>query len=151
MNLSRRRFCQSAIAAGAMGTLPAREVWAMGRRRLGALPSAIPAVNLDGAAITLASSAVRALGESLRGAILLKGDFGYDGARKIWNGMHDRYPALIVRAADANDVSMAVNFAREHHLLTSVKGGGHSWPGSIGRRHGDDDRSLGDARRAGGS
>src|SRR5256714_12926714 len=43
--------------------------------------------------------------------------------------MIDRHPALIARCAGAADVITAVNFARTHHLLVSVRGGGHNTPG----------------------
>ena len=61
--------------------------------------------------------------------LLRPGDDGYDAARKIHNGMIDRFPALIVRCADASDVIQAVNVAREHGLLLSVLGGGHGVTG----------------------
>jgi len=129
MSMSRRRFCQSTVAAGFAGAVPARIVLARSARASRGIPADIPAVNLDGESISLEAAAVRELGESLQGSLLLEGDFGYDGSRSVWNAMHDRYPALIVRAANAQDVSNAVTFARERRLLTSVKGGGHSWPG----------------------
>jgi hypothetical protein len=129
MSMSRRLFCQSTAAAALAGTVPARVVLARGSRSIGAIPADVAAVTLDGEDITLEAAAVRELGESLDGSLLLEGDFGYDGSRAVWNAMHDRYPALIVRAANAHDVSKAVTFARERRLLTSVKGGGHSWPG----------------------
>jgi len=118
VNLDRRRFIGLTAAAAAMPrVLPAQ------------LPAGIPAVRLSGSDTTIERAAIRELRDSLRGSLLLRGDFGYDGARSVWNGMHDRYPALIVRAADARDVAHAVTFARERELLTSVKGGGHSFPG----------------------
>src|SRR2546423_8002316 len=43
--------------------------------------------------------------------------------------MIDRHPALIARCAGAADVITAVNFARTHQLLVSVRGGGHNVPG----------------------
>jgi FAD/FMN-containing dehydrogenase len=55
---------------------------------------------------------------------------GYDDARKVWNGMIDRRPALIVRCAGVADVITCVNFARTHSLLVSVKGGAHNIPGN---------------------
>src|SRR5205823_3930353 len=55
---------------------------------------------------------------------------GYDAARTIWNAMIDRRPGLIVRAAGAADVVRTVQFAREHTLLLSVKGGGHNIAGN---------------------
>jgi len=57
------------------------------------------------------------------------GQDGYDAARRIWNGMIDKHPALIARCADAGDVVRAVTFARERELLLAVRGGGHSFPG----------------------
>jgi hypothetical protein len=60
---------------------------------------------------------------------LQPGDPGYDGARDVWNGSHDRRPALIARCTGVQDVAAAVRFASEHGLLTAVRGGGHSIPG----------------------
>ncbi len=47
----------------------------------------------------------------LRGRLLGADDDGYDEARKLWNGMFDRRPALIARCAGTADVISAVNFA----------------------------------------
>ncbi len=44
--------------------------------------------------------------------------------------MIDRRPALIARCATQADVINAVNFARTHRLLVSVRGGGHNVTGS---------------------
>jgi len=66
----------------------------------------------------------------LRGALLRPGETGYDDARTIWNGMIDRHPALIARCAGVADVIHAVNFARTHNLLVSVRGGSHNIPGN---------------------
>jgi FAD/FMN-containing dehydrogenase len=65
----------------------------------------------------------------LRGPLLRPGDDGYDEARRLWNGMFDRRPALIARCAGVADVVRAVNFGREHRLPLAVRGGGHSFPG----------------------
>ena len=71
--------------------------------------------------------------EGLRGSILgevfVPDDEGYDGARAVWNAMIDRRPVVIVRARDSNDVVRAVNFARDHDLPVSVRGGGHNVAG----------------------
>jgi FAD/FMN-containing dehydrogenase len=66
----------------------------------------------------------------VRGDVLRRGDAGYDDARRVWNGMIDRHPALIVRCSGTADVIACVNFARENKLLLSIKGGGHSFAGS---------------------
>lgn len=74
-------------------------------------------------------TAVEEFKSSFRGYLLRPGDSGYDEARKIWNGMFDRRPALIARCAGAADVINAVNFARDTGLQVAVRGGGHSFPG----------------------
>jgi len=63
---------------------------------------------------------------SIRGELIRPDDESYDATRKVYNGMIDRYPALIVRCADVADVIAAVNFGREHNLLVSIRGGGHN-------------------------
>ena len=66
----------------------------------------------------------------LRGDVISPGDPAYDANRKVWNGTIDLYPAAIVYCAGVADVVHAVQFAREHHLLVAVRGGGHSISGS---------------------
>ena len=72
---------------------------------------------------------IEALRGRLRGPLLLPGEPGYDESRSLWNGMIDRHPALIVRCLGAGDVITGVNFAREHSLALSIKGGGHNISG----------------------
>ena len=67
---------------------------------------------------------------SLRGQLLLPGEDGYDDARKLWNGMIDKRPALIARCVGAEDVMGCVNFGRANNLLVSVRGGDHSAAGN---------------------
>ncbi|HLT21129.1 MAG TPA: FAD-binding oxidoreductase [Thermomicrobiales bacterium] len=78
----------------------------------------------------IADAKIEQLEERVRGQILRPGQPGYDDARTIWNAMIDRRPALIVRCAGASDVIAAVQFAREHELRISVRGGGHNVAGS---------------------
>ncbi len=80
-------------------------------------------------AYELDAKSIQTFREQLRGPLLLPGEPGYDDARMIWNAMIDHHPALIVRARGAADVIATVNFAREHGLLLSIKGGGHSVSG----------------------
>lgn len=72
---------------------------------------------------------VAAFSSRLRGQLLRPGHNGYEDTRKVWNGMIDKRPALIVRCAGVRDVVDAVRFAREHDLLGSVRGGGHNIAG----------------------
>lgn len=73
---------------------------------------------------------VRRLASGLQGQLMRPGDSGYEPARRVFNAMIDRHPALIVRCADAGDVARCVEFARTHDLPLSVKGGGHSVAGN---------------------
>jgi FAD/FMN-containing dehydrogenase len=66
----------------------------------------------------------------LRGDLLRPGDEGYESARKIWNGMIDKHPALIARCTGVADVISAVNFARVNMLLVAVRGSGHNVAGN---------------------
>ena len=82
-----------------------------------------------GANTVLTAALVEEFQTSLRGPLLQPGDAGYDDARIVWNGLIDRRPALIARCAGVADVIQAVNFARDNHLLVSVRGGGHNITG----------------------
>src|SRR4051794_21908061 len=122
--VGRRGFVGSALAAA---TLPLGRAWADANDV--ALPEQLPAVGLDGKPIVIARADIKEFRASLRGQLLLAGNEGYEDARKIWNGVFDRHPAMIARCADASDVVKAVNFARAHAVLTAVRGGGHSISG----------------------
>ena len=84
----------------------------------------------DGATWAPAPDVLEALRGQLRGSLCYPGDAGYEQARTIWNAMIDRHPAAVIRTAGTADVMRAVNIAREHRLLLSVRGGGHHIAGS---------------------
>ncbi|HTR32116.1 MAG TPA: FAD-binding oxidoreductase [Puia sp.] len=65
----------------------------------------------------------------LRGRLIQAGEQEYDPARKLYNGMIDKHPALIVRCANVADVIESVRFAREEELLTAIRSGGHNGAG----------------------
>ena len=69
------------------------------------------------------------LASDLRGNLIATDDPDYNTVRKVWNGLIDKRPALIARCTDADDVITSVRFAREHDLLVSIRGGGHSAAG----------------------
>jgi FAD/FMN-containing dehydrogenase len=75
-------------------------------------------------------SSVQDFKASLRGPLLQPGEAGYDDARKVWNGMIDRRPALIACCGGAADVINSVNFARAEGLVVAVRGGGHNVSGN---------------------
>jgi FAD/FMN-containing dehydrogenase len=77
----------------------------------------------------MAGPTVEELRESARGEVITANDAGYDEARRVYNGMIDRRPRVVVRCMDAGDVMAAVDFARESGLDLSVRGGSHSVPG----------------------
>jgi len=75
------------------------------------------------------NSALEKFRATVRGAVLCPDQDGYDVARTIPNAMIDRRPAIIARCTGAADVIACVRFAREHDLLVSIRGGGHSVAG----------------------
>ena len=79
---------------------------------------------------SLTQEDIAELSASFNGALLRTGEDGYDQARSVWNGMIDKCPALIARCTNAADVVSAVRFAQTHHLLVSVRGGGHNVAGN---------------------
>lgn len=71
------------------------------------------------------AAAVASLQRSFTGDLIDPGHAEYAAARRVWNGMIDRRPALIARCACLDDVAVAVRWARERGVLLSVRGGGH--------------------------
>ena len=74
-------------------------------------------------------AALASFSEAFEGEIVLPGSAGYDAARIVWNGMIDRRPAVVARAAGVEDVRRTVRFAREQDLPIAVRCGGHSLAG----------------------
>lgn len=70
------------------------------------------------------------LRQRLSGHVIRRGDSAYDDARRVWNGLVDRHPAIIARCADTADVVEAVRLAAEFRPLVSIRGGGHQIAGS---------------------
>ena len=85
---------------------------------------------LTGESTVLREAEVTEFRASLQGELILPGDPPYDAARRIWNANIDKQPALIARCVGVADVRQAVDLARSHHLLVSVRGGSHSFPGT---------------------
>src|SRR5438270_4860432 len=68
--------------------------------------------------------------QQLTGRVIWPDSDDYDQARKVWNGMIDRRPAMIVRCQTAKDVVASVNFARDNDLLLAIRGGAHNVAGN---------------------
>jgi FAD/FMN-containing dehydrogenase len=78
---------------------------------------------------SIRDGAIDQFAPGIRGDVIQPGSETYDGARKVYNAMIDRCPALIVHAADASDVIATVRFASEQGLDLSIRGGGHNVAG----------------------
>lgn len=74
-------------------------------------------------------SGVAAFAKSLTGDVVLPHDRRYGKLRRVSNRAVNMHPAIIVRCANAEDVRLAVEFARDKGLLTAVRSGGHSFAG----------------------
>jgi len=80
--------------------------------------------------MNVSDTEIDALRDDFEGTILTPSDDGYDEARKIWNGMIDKRPAIIARCANTQDAVAAVDFARDHRILLAVRGAGHHIAGN---------------------
>ena len=80
--------------------------------------------------IELKDLVISGLRSAISGKVLEPSSEGYDQARKIWNGMIDWRPALIIQCVSALDVIAAVKFATLNNLVISVRGGGHNITGN---------------------
>jgi FAD/FMN-containing dehydrogenase len=77
----------------------------------------------------ITSSAIEDLKSRFQGKLMVPSDPQYNAARRVFNAAIDRRPALIAQCAGADDVTQAVNFAREQSLLLAVRGTGHNVAG----------------------
>jgi FAD/FMN-containing dehydrogenase len=84
---------------------------------------------MNQSATTIDASATEALKKQIRGTIMLPQDSGYDQARKVYNAMIDKHPAIIIRCVDVADVMASVKFAKAENLLVAVRSGGHNGGG----------------------
>ncbi len=75
------------------------------------------------------AAGAESLERSISGEVLWPGHPEYESARRLWNGLIDKRPRLIVRCADERDVIASVRFARDNGIDVSVRGGGHNVAG----------------------
>jgi FAD/FMN-containing dehydrogenase len=77
----------------------------------------------------MARPTIDQLREQVRGDVIAPDDEAYEEARKVYNAMIDKRPAVVVRPVNAGDVIAAVNFARESGIDLAIRGGSHGVPG----------------------
>jgi FAD/FMN-containing dehydrogenase len=75
-------------------------------------------------------SAMARLRDEVEGTVLEPEADGYDDARRVWNGMIDRRPAAVVRAAGVGDIAPTIRRARDLGLPLAIRGGGHNVAGN---------------------
>jgi FAD/FMN-containing dehydrogenase len=88
-----------------------------------------PLAGLNGKTVQLPDEALQAFKAAFKGQVLGADDAAFDETRTVWNAMIDRRPGLIARCTGTADVVQAVRFARQHGLVSSVRGGGHNIAG----------------------
>src|SRR6266508_5622598 len=74
----------------------------------------------------LSDKSLNELRHSLYGIVVLPADAEYDTARRGFNALINRRPAVIARCLGAGDVAVAFDFARAYELPVAVRGGGHN-------------------------
>jgi FAD/FMN-containing dehydrogenase len=90
----------------------------------------IDIAGLDGGLVRLTGDHLDQLESQVERPLLRPVDPGWDDAVRVWNGMVAKAPALVVQPTTVADVAVAVDFARDHGLLLSIKGGGHNMAGT---------------------
>lgn len=85
--------------------------------------------SLTGTRVDSPNAIVSRLRGVLRGQVITAADADYEGIRMGLSREVVRHPALIVRPADAMDVSHVVSLARETGMELAVRSGGHSLAG----------------------
>ena len=77
----------------------------------------------------LTAASIQSLAPRFNGRMITPIDPDYDTARRVWNVMIDRRPALILQPRTAADVQAAVRFSLEQRLPLAVRGGAHGVAG----------------------
>lgn len=90
----------------------------------------LEAKKLDNTGIKLNQDEIKELKSQLRGEVITPDHNNYDHDRSLWNGLINKFPALIIRCQGTSDVVKAINYARKNELLVAVKGSGHNVAGN---------------------
>jgi FAD/FMN-containing dehydrogenase len=81
------------------------------------------------AATPVDPAALQQLRARLRGPLLLPDDAGFESSRSVWNAMIDRRPVAVARCLGVGDIVASLQWAREHSVPLTIKGGGHNIAG----------------------
>jgi FAD/FMN-containing dehydrogenase len=81
---------------------------------------------------TFTTSDLEQLRRTFRGDVILPADAAYDEARRMWNALLDRRPAVILRPTTPAEVATAIAFGRDRDRVIAVRCGGHSMAGLVG-------------------
>ncbi len=127
--MDRRTFHKLALSGAMVAAYPTRRAFGEAVDAMTEVTSDLEAVTRTGGSTVLEKAAIKEFQESLAGKLVFPTSEAYDEVRKVWNAMIDKRPALIARCVAPSDVIKAVDFARSHDLLLSVRGGGHSISG----------------------
>lgn len=84
---------------------------------------------MENKAGNIGADIIEKFASQIRGEVILPGSTNYDEKRKVYNGMINKHPGIIVKCVDVADVIHAVNFGRDNQLLVAVRGGGHNGGG----------------------
>ena len=94
------------------------------------ITSTLELTGLSGERLQLAPEQFDRLLSRIEGPLLHPGEAGFDDAIRLWNGMVTKVPALVLQPTSARDVATAIEFASNHGILISIKGGGHNIAGT---------------------
>lgn len=79
--------------------------------------------------VSIDTTPIDKLKSEFRGSLIMPEDPGYDEARKLYNAMIDKQPAVIAQCVDTADVIAAMNFGHDNDLEIAIRGGGHNGAG----------------------
>jgi len=83
-----------------------------------------------GTVAELDEQAIKGLDDDLRGELILPDHEDYNDTRNVWNGLANKYPAVIARAKGGDDVAHAITFAQDTNLEIAIRGGSHHQTGA---------------------
>ncbi|NHN49302.1 FAD-binding oxidoreductase [Halostella sp. JP-L12] len=83
-----------------------------------------------GTVADLDESDIEEFAERLEGDLVLPDSDEYEEVRTVWNGLINKYPAVVARTKSAADVATAIQFAQKTGLKLAIQGGAHHQTGS---------------------